>query len=174
MPTSNGLVTSRDIRQNSVKSIHILDEAVTTAKIPDLAITYPDKIDVPTWTYVFESEPGIDVSLSSTETEYASAVIDIPAWVNQVSVLATGIVAINNSSGGDLNVYASVRIDGSDDGNFRSTVINGDIGQVIHMEEGSLFGVAGSSITISLYSFLDSGTNAVNKGAIWGMAVGGR
>jgi hypothetical protein len=175
MPTSNGLVTGRDLRRGLLNAAHFpADPLIGTDFIQDQAITFPDKIDDPPWVHVFESNPGINVSLDTDYQEYASTTISIPAWVDQIHVLAIGIVAINNSSGGALHVYSSTRVNGEDDGAFRVSVANNFIGHAVHCEEASRTGVAGSTITVDVYSKLDSGTNSVNKGAVWGIVLGSR
>jgi hypothetical protein len=172
-PTSNGQVTSRDLRQQSIKTLHIVDEAVTTPKIPDLAITYPDKLEEPLHIQVFESEPGIDVGLTTTPQELTSVTVDIPAWVGQVFVLTQGFVESLNSGGGDHLLAASVRVNDEFDGAGFATVVGGDWGQAIHFEEAAL-AAPGSSIEVSIYGHISSGTSSNDFSGVWGLVLGQR
>lgn len=175
MPTSNGQVTSRDIRQNAVKTLHLLDEAVTTAKIPDLAVTFPDKIDSPIWSAAFGALLFHNVSLTTTPTVFGSVDIDIPAWVDQVAIFAVGVFQITNTSGAEVSVFPGIEIDGDVVGGQTHEIPDSStktVGPILDTQNSA--GVAGSTITVSMEVFLSTGTNSANFGRIAGIAVGTR
>ena len=112
MPVSNGQVSRYDIRRDAVHTEHIIDEAIATAKIPDLAVTFPDKIDDPIWTEVqfFDAESG--ATLTTTPQITASVDISVPAWVDRVSIFAIGEQQVSNTSGSTINARARLELDG--------------------------------------------------------------
>ena len=175
MPTSNGQITSRDIRQKAVKSLHIVDANVTTAKIADLAVTFPDKIDDPIYVAAFETAPNLGTTLNtSTFTEVLTDTVDVPAWVDAVSVLAIGMGTVSNTTGSDFQVDVAVLVDGSFNGLLRVEVPLGGRSLVSHIENANLTGVAGSSVTVSMEMRLVTGTNSTQVSSVWGMVVGQR
>jgi hypothetical protein len=174
MPTSNGQIGRYDIRRGAVDSTKIMDEAVTTAKIPDLAVTFPDKIDDPIWSSTFYSVAFHNASLTTTETTHGTATFDAPAWVDEVSVFAVATVQMTNSSGGSQTLIFDLDIATPAGGGLNLTVpdsstLSGSLAQV-----ASLIGVAGSTVTVSLQTWLNTGTNSANFGIIGGIVVGTR
>jgi hypothetical protein len=174
MPVSNGQVGRYDIRREAVHSDHIIDDAVITAKIPDLAVTFPDKIDDPTWTLAWETEPWDGATIDTTQTEHTSATIDVPAWVDAVSILAIATLQASNVSGSTQNFTVYLQIDGSAQGGRTITVPNNSTGAVDDVEVRNLVGVAGSSFDIGVFAFSNGGSHTFNFGRAWGIAVGGR
>ncbi len=173
MPISNGQVGSRDIRQAAVKTLHVSDDAITTPKIEDLAVTFPDKIDAPTHIAVFESNPGLGATLTDIPQELASITVDIPTWVGQIFVLASGYVQGDNDDGTERRLFASVQINDNFDGAGFTSVPNGNWGQAIHFEETALT-QAGSTIQVSIYGWLSGGTFGNSLAAVWGVVLGQR
>lgn len=175
MPTSNGQVTARDIRQSSIKTLHIVDEAVATAKIPDLAVTFPDKIDDPFWVAVAESDLFHNVSLDTTPTVHATASFDVPAWVDQIFVFSAASAQMSNSSGGDQGLVVHTSYAGGERrGAEQQDIPNGDTGSVIHIQTFADTGVAGSTFTVELHVEVSTGTNSSNNGEINAIAIGTR
>ncbi len=175
MPTSNGQITARDIRQKAVKSLHIVDANVTTSKIADLAVTFPDKLDAPIYTASFETVPNLGTTLNtSTFTEVLSDTVDVPAWVDAVAVLAIGMGTVSNTTGTDFQVDVAVLVDGNSNGLLRIEVPLGGRSLVSHIDNANIVGVAGSSFTVSMEMKLVTGTNSTQVSAVWGMVVGQR
>lgn len=173
MPTSNGLITSRDIRQDAVKTVHILDDAIVTSKIPDLAVTFPDKIDDPTWVRAFFGVVFQNTTLTTSVQTY-SIVVDVPAWVDALSVLAIGALQMTNTSGSTVELIADVDIETASAGAWTVSIPNNSVGQLRPLSVTNVIGVAGSSITVSVDVRLSSGTNASNFGSVYGIAIGRR
>ena len=178
MPTSNGQVSSRDIRQAAVKSLHIGDDNVTTPKIADLAVTFPDKIDDPFYTAVGESARFHNVALTTTLTEQAVLSFVIPAWVNQIFIFAISTAQMTNSSGGDQQIVVSTGFEGtsSEDRGQRQnqTVPDNDVGSVVHVQTFATAGVAGSTVTVEVLALVSPGTNSSNNGEVNAILVGTR
>lgn len=172
MPTSNGQVTTRDIRRDAIVETLIRDEAIATAKLANLAVTV-GKTDEPLFVTAVESEPFINPTLTTIETEQATVTVDVPSWVSQVSVFAIANCQMSNSSGGDQNLAVSARVNDSDDGGRVMTVINNDIGSLDHFEAADLL-VPGTSVDVSVYAWLSTGTNSANNGAVWAIVIGTR
>ena len=174
MPTSNGQVTSRDIRQQAIKTLHILDDAVATAKIPDLAVTFPDKIDDPFWTTVIGQFHSAGDSVTTTQTEVISETVDVPAWVDQVSVIVTGSLQISNTSGSTFNALVASFIDGGGGAGVFQSVAHNETATVVDTTVVNLAGVAGSSFVVSVESKTNSGSSSDTFHNIYGLAIGTR
>ena len=172
MPTSNGQVTSRDIRQTAVKTLHIKDVAVTEPKLADLAVTL-EKHNEPVHVAAFESNPGLGTVLTSLPVQLATITLDIPTWVGQLSVMASGYVNGLNDSGGDQNLFASVQINDSNDGHGFTTVPDTDWGQAVHFEDADL-AAPGSTVEVSIYGHVSAGTTSNSVAAVWGVVIGTR
>ena len=176
MPTSNGQITARDIRQKAVKSLHILDANVTTPKIADLAVTFPDKIDDPFYVAVGASARFHNVALTSTVAEYASLAFAIPAWVDQIFILAISTAQITNSSGGqqDLVILTGFEGVGPPDDAQQTAVLDGDVGSITHVQTFATGGVAGSTFTVEIWAKVTTSTNSSNNGEVNAFLVGTR
>ncbi len=172
MPISNGQITSRDIRQKSIKTLHVVDEQITTPKLAALSVSI-EKVADPIFVFAGESEPFIDVSLTTTFQEWTSLTATIPSWVGLIHVFGVANCQITNSSGGDQSVNTSCRVNDEDDGARTRDIINGDLGGVDHYEAVSI-STPGSTVQISVYARVSSGTNSDNSGAVWAIVLGER
>ena len=172
MPTSNGQVTTRDIRRDSIVTTLLHDDAVSTAKLVDLAVTV-GKTDEPVFVTAVESNPFSDESLTTTLTEVATITIDVPSWVAQVSVFAIANAQMTNSSGGAQAINASAQVNDSLSGARTQSVVDGTVGSVDHVSAVDLI-VPGTSVDVSVYASVSTGTNSVNNGAVWAIVVGTR
>ena len=172
---SNGQVTGRDLRQGSVRTVHVVDDAITTPKIPDLAVTFPDKIDDPFWVAVAESDLFHNVTLTTDNTLQSSATVEVPAWVDQVFVFAVGKAQMFNSSGGDQQIVIHLAFDGGEPtGAEQQTIPNGDTGSITQVQTFSTVGVAGSTFAVDIYAEVSTGTNSANNGEVNAILVGTR
>jgi len=174
VPTSNGQVTSRDIRQKAVKTIHVVDGSITTPKIPDLAITFPDKIDDPIWSTAFGDRLFSNETIDTTPTSYGSLSVDIPSWVDQIAVFALGHFQLTNTSGGDVLMSMGIEIDGEVQGGHSHEAVNNQTQVMSDARIANLIGVAGSSITVDMEVSISTGTNSSNGATINGIIVGTR
>ncbi len=107
MPTSNGQVTSRDIRQKTIKSLHIVDENVTTAKLTDLAVTLEKNNEQVDWE---RADEGIsqNVTINTTWAIHSSVDIDIPAWTTIMALSTTGDLQATITSDTTFNYFVSI------------------------------------------------------------------
>lgn len=175
MPTSNGQVTSRDLRQRSVKTLHIVDDNVTTPKIADLAVTFPDKIDDPIFSAVGESARFHNVSFTTTLTEWAALAFDLPAWVNQIFVFAVATGQMTNSSGGQQDLVIATGFEGVEPFDEQQTaVLDGDVGSITHVQTFATPGVAGATVTVEIWAKVTNSTNSSNNGEVNAILVGTR
>lgn len=113
MPVSNGQITARDIRQKAVKTHHLVDDAVATAKIQDVAVTV-EKLDDPPWVQTFTASPVAGVNLTNILGGVAlcDLTFDIPAWVGTVSLHASARLQVENASGAAQTYWVTVGING--------------------------------------------------------------
>lgn len=172
MPTSNGQITSRDLRKGLLASSHFpSDPLVETGFIQDLAVTFPDKIDDPIWVTTFGTFTASNETITTTRTTFVSEVVDVPAWVDQVSVFLFGALQASTSSTQLLNIATIV--DGVGGGGT-SHEAQSQTQITFDVTVANLAGVAGSSITVELEAFVSSGTNASNQMYLYGFVVGQR
>jgi len=174
MPTSNGQVGRYDIRREAVHTDHIVDEAVVTAKIPDLAVTFPDKIDDPVWSTTFQGRAFTNESLDTTFQTFTDITFDVPSWVDNVSVFAMGRFQITNTSGSDYTVYPGIEIEGEVRGGVSQFVPNNSTQSMMMSRVDDLIGVAGSTLAVTMEVALSAGSNSANFGIINGIVVGTR
>ena len=178
MPTSNGQVTSRDIRQAAVKTLHIDDDSVTAPKILDLAVTFPDKIDDPFYMAIGESARFHNVALTTTLTQQAVLSFSVPAWVNQVFLFSVSTAQMTNSSGGDQQIVVATGFEGapSESRSLRQnqTVPDNDVGSVAHVQTFATAGVAGATVTVEIHALVSPGTNSSNNGEVNAILIGTR
>lgn len=172
MPVSNGQVGRYNIRRSAVVETALRDDIISTDKLQSLAVTV-EKVDDPVWVTAFESEPFFNPTLTTTYAELTSVTVDIPTWVNQVSVFAIANLQISNSSGGTVNGAISCRVNDSDDGARGGSVANGETLVIHHVEATDLI-ATGSTIEVSAYGSVNTGTNSTNNGAVWGIVIGTR
>ena len=172
MPTSNGQVGSRDIRQKAVKRSHVFPAAIDTPELADMAATV-DKVENPIFVFAGESEPFTNPTLTTTHTEQTSLDVTIPSWVGVIHVFGVANVQMANSSGGDQSLNVSCRVNDEDDGARSMTTLNGDTGSLDHFEAVSI-SAPGSTVQISVYAWVQSGTNAANNGGVWAIVLGER
>lgn len=175
MPTSNGQISGRDIRQDTLRTVHMKDLIVTTPKIDDLAVTFPDKIDDPIWSTAITGGLFQNATITTTLTVFGETLtVDVPAWVDQVSIFALGIFQLTNTSGGDVLMTAGVEIAGEVQQGRSHEAVNNQTQVMSTARVANLIGVAGSSITVQMACQISTGTNTTNNGGIYGMAVGSR
>ena len=172
MPTSNGQITRRDIRQAAVQTSHLTDDLITEPKLLDLAVSV-DKNNAPSFVFANESNGFHNITLTTTVTEVSSFTVTIPSWVGIIHVFAIATLQLTNTSGSDVNGLVSCRVNDELDGTGDQTIINGDTGRVHHVEAVSI-STPGSTVQISNYSGLSSGTNTSNNGRVYGIVLGER
>ena len=174
MPTSNGQVTGRDIRQKAIKQSHVFPAAIDTTELAGLAVTV-DKTDDPQFVGVGESDRFHDVSLTTTLTERASFTVTIPSWVGQIFVLAIGGAQFTNSSGSTQSIIAEVTING-DPSITTGTQQGIPTGITASVTDVAVAAVAtpGSTVTIGVNVKVSPGTNSSNNGEVHAIVTGTR
>ena len=172
MPTSNGQIGSRDIRQAAVRTSHLSDDLITEPKLLDLAVTV-DKNNAPTFVFTDESEGFHNITLTTTVTELSSFTVTIPSWVGVIHVFAIAEIQISNSSGGTQAMLIQCRVNDEFDGQGQHNVSNNETGKTFHPEAVSI-SLPGSTVQISIYAGVSTGTNTSNAGRVYGIVLGER
>lgn len=173
-PTSNGQFTARDIRKQSIDTLHLRPGAVVTDTIEDLAVTFPDKLDDPTWSTTFGGLLFHNETVTTTPTSFGTLLVDVPAWVNAVSVFAHGYFQLSNTSGSTVLMSAGVEIAGEVEGGNSQSCANNETEVMNFFRVANLIGLAGSSFFVDAEVSISSGTNASNHASIAGIVVGHR
>jgi len=108
MPTSNGQVSSRDIRQKAIKTLHIVDESIATAKLANLAVTVAKNETVVDWEWV---NPNFEqnVTINTTWTVHNTLDIDVPSWAGIMALSTTADLQATITS--DTTFYFWTTID---------------------------------------------------------------
>jgi hypothetical protein len=166
MPISNGQITSRDIRQNAIKPIHVFPAAIDTAELADLAVT----VDKNNTMVAFDAETGSvsNVTIDTTETQQVSVDVTVPAW----ATLALWVVdsSIQVTTGGSaLTLHYRIVVDDSGvaDGTGFTQTLPASATQSIHPQESVKATVTPSStVTVGLWAWVDSSSNASNQLAL--------
>lgn len=157
-------VSGLDIRQTTIKTPHLIDESVTTAKIADVAVTV-EKTDEPTWTDTLFVGGTPDASLSTSFTELASVSFDIPSWVGLVAAKAFAYIRMANSSGGTQAVHSVIRFNGEDptasSGSQFTDIASGLTGLLVDFTIFAL-SAPGATFSVELWGKVGSGTNSGN------------
>jgi len=157
-----------------VKTLHIVDEAVTTAKLPDLAVTFPDKIDDPTWIEVQTTKVNSTFTLTTTRTTALTMTVTVPAWVDQVTVFGIGESQLTNTSGATSTMSTVLVVDGADSNGFTTAVENNQTHRQTGAVAHSIIGVAGSTFDVDLDAFVSAGSHSSHNHELRLMAVGSR
>lgn len=160
-PTSNGQITGRDIRQASIRTLHLLDKNVTEPKLADLAVTI-DKSEVVV-DFASAQDFAQNVTLDTTLRNQVTAVLDVPSWAGLATV--TGLLSLQVSGTvGDFNVSAAVVIaDTAEPGNFATQAMkNGETHQVIRANVLSL-SAPGSTLSVYGWAYITAGTSPQNS-----------
>lgn len=180
MPTSNGQVGRYDIRREAIDATKIMDDAVVADKVKDLAITFPDKIDDPIWTFAKQGEFWNGASpnggtLDTTHTEFGQILIDIPAWIDQIAVHITADIQFTNDTGSSV-AFLSIQaaLNGQVYDTNQVTVPNTATASVYHTQVVDIAGVAGSSITVGAVCWISSGSSTNHNGNVRALIVGTR
>ena len=175
MPDIHGNITAGDLAQGLVQGYHLRDEAVSTAKIPDLAVTFPDKIDDPIWVDVAYDLAMLNESLTTSVQTFDGPTLTIPAWVDQITVVVTGTFQMTNSSGGNQNAIMDVDVGGAESGGAVTfTIVNNATNNFSLTQVASLTGVAGSTLTTHMDAWLSTGTNSANFAVMSVLGIGTR
>ncbi len=172
MPTSNGQVTARDIRQQAVRTLHLTDLNVTEPKLADLSVTV-DKAAAPSFVFAGESPGFHNAALTTTAQELDSLTVNVPSWVGVIHVFGVANSQFTNSSGGNQQLNVSCRVNDEDDGARSSSVANGFVLSHDHHEAVSI-SIPGSTVQISNYTWMGSGTNSSNNGHVYVVVLGER
>lgn len=170
MSITDGDIAERlDLRPNSIKTVHVRDDAIATAKIPDLAVTFPDKIDNPSLATAFEAAGSLLVT--TTPTAF-STTIDVPAWADSAAVFAIAQLQVSNTTGAGFNAQVRCSVDGNPaSGALSTTIQNNTTGSAIDFQRINLIGVAGSTITVSATCSINAGSPAESYVHVGGVAV---
>ncbi len=176
MPTSNGQVGSRDIRQSAIKQSHVFPAAIGTTELEDLSATI-SKVASPSFVFVGESARFHNVTLTTTNTNLSSLSVDIPTFVGRIFVMAIASAQITNTSGGAVDLIVSATVNGIE----ALGSADRQQGQVVDNSTGSLSHVfttamsaPGSTVTAEVWARVSSGTNTSNNGEINVVVLGER
>ena len=173
-PVSNGQVGRYDIRRGAVVETTIRDNAVATAKIPDLAVTFPDKIDDPFWNHAEYKTLAHNSTVTTTLGSLGALSFDVPAWVDSVTVFAVGNFQVSNSSGGTISAFARIEILDDVPGVYTTTVPNNQTAIIPIHRAASFVGVAGSTLEVDLSASVSTGSNSTNFGTLQISVIGTR
>lgn len=172
LPTSNGQISARDIRQKAIKTNHVVDSAVTTAKIADVAVTV-EKTDEPVYVTTIVVPQIADVALTTTETEFMSATVDIPSWVGTISLDVISTLRIRNTSGGAQGFQIWLYANGVFMASGQTDAVNN--GFMTLTTPGMVdISTPGASVEVTANFKVVSGTNSDNVGTLRVQALGVR
>ena len=170
MPTSNGLITGRDVRKLAIRELHLVDESISTAKIQDLAVTVAEEATPVELDTV--GDVGASISLSTTWKLTTQIDLDLPAWATQVTVTGsyfTWIVA-----GANQNLELAVkRFDASTPAGYgvSASIASGDSGTTLHPFASSTIAAPSSTVSIYGWSRVNTGTSTQDLSQMFGTAV---
>lgn len=166
MPTSNGLVTARDIRQKAVKTLHIVDENVTTDKLIDLAVT-----DVKNETLIdFDAETvfGSNVTINTTETQHLEVDVTVPSWASLALFVVDASIQIT-TGGSALTLFYRTPVgdSGEPTGTGFTRTLAANQTDSLHPQESTKTSVTpGSTVSVGLWAWVSSGSNTSNQLAL--------
>ncbi len=160
MPTSNGQVTARDIRQKAVKSLHIFDANVTTSKIADLAVTLEKNAEVIDWE-VGENQAQ-NVTINTTFTAHASVDIDIPAWATVTAVSTASKLQATITSDTTFVYWTTIDSPGEPGGAWNEELAMTGIRHLDHTRYWEATVTPGSTVTVEFWIRTSSGSNTSN------------
>lgn len=150
MPTSNGQVTSRDLRTKAVRQSHVFPAAIGTTELAALAVTV-DKLDDPIFVTAPADDVGVGTNLGAllpVGTAINTITVTIPSWVGQLSVFIFIRLQITNTSGGGTNAAVAIGVnDNVFEGGSRATVDDTEVG-LITLAQSVDLASPGSTITI--------------------------
>lgn len=160
MPTSNGQVTSRDLRQGSVRTLHVVDENVTEPKLAAQAVTIDKLSDAVSFARV-SAAINSEGTLTTTPTEFVVVTIDVPAWAGEALIKAEGRVQVSTGATARTLVYRLALNDPDpaiDIGSNQTLPANSITNKVI-TDTWSIT-TPGSTITVGFWSHLSSGSES--------------
>ncbi len=162
MPTSNGQVTSRDIRQKAVKSLHIVDANVTTAKLTDLAVTLEKNNEQMDWERADEDFTQ-NVTINTTWTAHNSVDIDVPAWATIMALSTTGDLQATITSDTTFFYWVSIDQPGVEPGgsNTHELAMTGTR-HLLQTNYWESTVTPGSTITVEFWIKTSTGSNTSN------------
>jgi hypothetical protein len=130
---------------------------------------------VATYTDVKEGSAS-GITLTDTFAEFGNATFTLPSWVASAKVLATAYTQASNTSGGQLSILSSCRVNDVDDGAAQVSVPNGSVGQAVHLDESTIdTAVDGFSVQISAYgrhTGTSPGDDLTANAIVWGIIIG--
>ncbi len=165
MPTSNGQVTARDIREKAVKTFHIVDDNVTTSKLTDLAVT----VDKNNTMIDFDAETSSvsNVTINTTETQHLTVDVTVPAWSTLALWVVDASLQVTTVGALELRYRIVIGDDGNPTGAGFAQTVPASSTQSIHPQESIKQSVTPSStVTVGLWAWVDSSSNASNQLAL--------
>ena len=111
--------------------------------------------------------------MTTTFTELDSIDVTIPSWVGIIHVFAIATLQLTNTSGGDVLMNVSCRVNDENDGAANHEAVNNQT-QVMEHNEAVSISTPGSTVQISNYSSISTGTNTSNKGRTYVIVLGER
>jgi len=100
--------------------------------------------------------------------------VDVPAWVDVVSVFADPTFQLTNTSGSDILMSLSTFIDGGRFGFTSHEAVNNQTQSLTLSYGADLTGVAGSSVTVGMRVLIQGASNSDNHGILSGLMIGRR
>ncbi len=159
-PVSNGQVTSRDIRQQAVKTFHLHDDTVTEPKLVDQAVTVV-KTEAPV-DFASGNDGTFNTTITTTFQSFVSVTISVPAFSGLVAVIA--LFHIQVTAPGDGLLFATTTIAESVTeplGQSVLTMTNTEVSSLTHDRVETLT-IFGSSLIVEGWAKVNSGTNTAN------------
>ncbi len=176
MPTSNGQVGSRDIRQNAVRQLHVFPAAIGTTELVDLGATIA-KVAEPSFVFVGESARFHSVTLTTTNTQLSQLTVTIPTFVGRIFVMAIASAQMTNTSGGAVDLIVSATANGAEAvgsaDRQQGQVVDNSTGSLVHVFTTTL-STPGSTVTAEVWARVSSGTNTSNNGEVNVVVLGER
>jgi hypothetical protein len=123
--------------------------------------------DVQSVWFASAEDDATNVSLTTTETQFNSLVIDPPAWVEQITIFGICRAHMVNASGGTQNLLTRITLDsggsGSDPASGIQSIPDNSSGELTVPEEATItLTPAGRSVTVIQTGWLNVGTNSNN------------
>lgn len=162
MPTSNGQVTARDIRQSAVKTLHLRDEAVATAKIEDLAVTVDKNYTMVDFDNVIDV--AANASITTSWLQFATTDIDVPAWATRALFIVHMNLGLSITTSKTLNFTSIIDDEGQEPLSWRANYVTATgWRQTTHTRTSKRTVTPGSTITVGGWIKCTSGSNSNNQ-----------
>lgn len=158
--TSNGQITSRDIRQDAVKTLHIVDNNIVTESLADLAVTVAKNNTVIDWDVNIGK--AHNVSITTSWVAHASTTVSVPSWATEMALSTFSLLQATITSDTTFQFWTTIDSPEAPDSAFTEELAMTGTRHLNHTRYWEATVTPSSTITVDFWINTVAGSNSSN------------